>query len=50
MPLSENVEWYVMQHPVSISSAQIKAFEKHYKANNRKTQPLHGRKILEHHE
>lgn len=49
-PLSENVEWYVMQHPVSISSAQIKAFEKHYKANNRKTQPLHGRKILEHHE
>lgn len=49
-PLSENVEWYVMQHPVSVSSAQIKEFKKYYNSNNRKTQPLHGRKILEHRE
>ncbi|EUJ32278.1 eukaryotic-type carbonic anhydrase family protein [Listeria floridensis FSL S10-1187] len=49
-PLSENVEWYVMKNPVEVSKAQIEAFEKYYDANNRDTQPLNDRKVLEHQE
>lgn len=49
-PLSENVEWYVMENPVEVSSEQIKEFDKYYDANNRKIQKLNGRKVLEHKE
>lgn len=49
-PLSENVEWYVMENPVEISSEQIKEFDKYYDANNRKVQELNGRTVLEHKE
>lgn len=47
-PLSENVEWYVMKHPIEVSKAQITTFNKYYDSNNRKVQPLNGRSILEH--
>ncbi|MGR6001850.1 carbonic anhydrase [Bacillus cereus] len=47
-PLSENVEWYVMQETVEVSMNQIKAFQSMYAANNRKVQPLHQRTVLYH--
>jgi len=45
-PLSENVEWYVMPSPVSMSQAQLDAFLARYPRNNRKIQPLNGRPVL----
>ena len=47
-PLSENVEWYVMKHPVTLSSEQLKAFRNYYDDNNRKIQDTHQRAILSH--
>lgn len=49
-PLTENVEWYIMKEPVEVSADQIKAFQKLYSHNNRDTQPLNDRVILEHDE
>ncbi|WP_163655502.1 carbonic anhydrase [Listeria sp. PSOL-1] len=49
-PLSENVEWYLMKTPIEVSSEQIATFNKYYDGNNRKIQPLNGRKVLEHQE
>jgi carbonic anhydrase len=45
-PLTENVEWYVMPAPVTLSKAQIDAFQERYKHNNRKVQPLNGRPVI----
>ncbi|NIF56473.1 carbonic anhydrase family protein [Burkholderia sp. Ax-1724] len=45
-PLSENVEWYVLNEPVSLSGADIEAFRQHYAFNARDTQPLNGRPLL----
>jgi len=45
-PLSENVEWYVLDEPVALSSADIEAFRRHYAFNARDTQPLNGRPLL----
>lgn len=47
-PLNENVEWYVMKNPVEVSTEQIDVFKKLYAHNNRETQPLNDRVILEH--
>lgn len=45
-PLSENVEWYVLPAPVTMSKAQIQAFLSHYRRNNRNIQPLNGRPLI----
>ncbi|MCA8277895.1 carbonic anhydrase family protein [Burkholderia sp. AU30280] len=45
-PLTENVEWYVLQEPVELSQADIAAFTQHYSHNARATQPLNGRPLL----
>lgn len=45
-PLTENVEWYVLPAPVTMSQPQIDAFLSHYKRNNRKIQPLNGRPVI----
>lgn len=45
-PLTENVEWYVLPTPVTISKAQMDAFLKHYRHNNRNVQPLNGRPVI----
>ncbi|HVJ62925.1 MAG TPA: carbonic anhydrase family protein [Tahibacter sp.] len=45
-PLTENVEWYVMPAPVTMSKAQIDVFISHYQRNNRKLQPLNGRPVI----
>ncbi|WP_306418372.1 carbonic anhydrase [Carnobacterium maltaromaticum] len=47
-PLSENVEWYVMEHPVEVSKEQLKTFNTYYDGNNREIQPLNERIILKH--
>jgi carbonic anhydrase len=45
-PLTENVEWYVMEHPVTLSKEQIKAFHAYYYGSDRDLQGLNGRPIL----
>lgn len=47
-PLTENVEWYVMEHPVEVSKEQLKTFNTYYDGNNREIQPLNDRVILKH--
>jgi len=46
-PLTQNVEWYVLKQPVSMSSEQLEALQEHYPHNNRSTQPLNGRQVVE---
>ncbi|MCD9027677.1 carbonic anhydrase family protein [Luteimonas sp. BDR2-5] len=45
-PLTENVEWYVLDQPVTLSAEQIHGFEKRYSRNNRVVQPLNGRPLI----
>ncbi|MDC8013004.1 carbonic anhydrase [Tahibacter soli] len=45
-PLTENVEWYVLPAPVTMSKAQLDAFLARYPRNNRKLQPLNGRPVI----
>lgn len=44
-PCSEDVRWFVMKHPVTISDDELAAFGKRYAMNARPTQPLNGRTI-----
>jgi carbonic anhydrase len=46
-PCSEDVTWFVLKHPVSVSAAEIEQFSKLYRNDARPTQPLYGRVILE---
>lgn len=46
-PGTEGVRWFLMVEPVRLSAAQIDAFTRVYRGNNRPTQPLHGRKVLQ---
>ncbi len=46
-PCSENVTWYVMVDPVTVSKAQIEKFAKLYPSDERPVQPLYGRVVLE---
>ena len=45
-PLSENVEWYILAQPMTISADQLASFHVHYDYNNRHIQPLNGRPVL----
>jgi len=44
-PCSEDVTWFVLKTPTSISSAEVSRFAKLYPMNARPTQPLNGREI-----
>ncbi|HUL68058.1 MAG TPA: carbonic anhydrase family protein [Burkholderiaceae bacterium] len=44
-PCSENVTWFVLKNPSSISSDEIARFAKSYPMNARPVQPLNGREI-----
>jgi carbonic anhydrase len=44
-PCSENVTWFVLKHPSSISSDEIARFAKSYPMNARPVQPLNGREV-----
>ena len=46
-PCSEGVQWIVMRHPVSVSSAQIELFARLYPMNARPIQQVAGRRILQ---
>ena len=46
-PCSEDVTWYVLKHPVTVSSAEIEQFSKLYRNDARPTQPLYDRVVLE---
>lgn len=45
-PLTENVEWYVLQAAVPLSPDQIALFRARYAHNNRKLQALNGRPLI----
>jgi diphthamide synthase (EF-2-diphthine--ammonia ligase) len=46
-PLTQNVEWYVLKQPVSLSAEQLATLRKHYPRNNRSIQPLNGRPVID---
>ncbi len=46
-PCTENVTWFVLKHPVTVSAAEIQRFEKLYRHNARPTEPLYDRVVLE---
>ncbi|MBO1305974.1 carbonic anhydrase family protein [Enterococcus sp. 669A] len=45
-PLTENVEWYVLQQTMSVSAEQVAKFEKIHGKNCRNLQPLNDRSVL----
>lgn len=44
-PLTENVEWYILQTPVSMSADQLMKFNSRYSHNNRSIQPINNRPL-----
>jgi carbonic anhydrase len=46
-PCSENVTWYVLKHPVSVTEDEIEQFAKLYRDDARPTQPLYDRVVQE---
>lgn len=46
-PCTENVTWFVLKHPVTISDQEIKQFSKLYRHDARPTQPIYNRIVLE---
>lgn len=47
-PLTENVEWYILDHTLTLSAEQLQQLHVHYHRNNRDVQPLHERLLLHH--
>jgi len=45
-PCSETVDWVVLSDPITVSQAQIDAFERLHPGNTRPVQPLHRRFLL----
>lgn len=45
-PCSETVDWVVLSDPITVSQAQIDAFERIHPGNTRPVQPLHRRFLL----
>jgi carbonic anhydrase len=46
-PCSENIRWFVLEHPATVSREEVKKFAGLYRNNARPTQPLHDRVVLE---
>ena len=46
-PCTENVTWYVMKRPVTLSGPQIAAFAELYPNNSRPVQAVNGREVRE---
>jgi carbonic anhydrase len=46
-PCSEDVTWFVLKTPVTVSAAEIEQFSKLYRNDARPTQPLYNRVVLE---
>ena len=45
-PLTENVEWYVLIEPMTISEKQLNRLKTIHKDNYRETQDINGRQVL----
>lgn len=46
-PCTENVIWFVLEKPVTMSAEEIQRFEKLYRHNARPTEPLYDRVVME---
>ena len=46
-PCTEDVTWYVLKHPVTVTAAEIEQFSKLYRNDARPTQPLYDRVVME---
>jgi len=46
-PCTENVTWFVLKQPVSVSSSEIERFSKIYSSDARPVQPLYDRVVME---
>lgn len=46
-PCSEDVTWFVLKHPTTISAEEIQRFSQLYRDDARPTQPLYDRVVLE---
>jgi carbonic anhydrase len=46
-PCTENVTWFVLEKPVTVSAEEIQRFEELYPHNARPTQPLYDRVVME---
>jgi carbonic anhydrase len=46
-PCSENVTWFVLKQPVTVTRREIERFSNLYRHDARPTQPLYGRVVLE---
>ena len=46
-PCSEDVTWFVLKHPTTVSAAEIEQFSRLYRNDARPTQPLYDRLVLE---
>jgi carbonic anhydrase len=46
-PCSEDVTWFVLKHPVTISAEEVERFSQLYRDDARPTQPLYDRVVLE---
>jgi carbonic anhydrase len=46
-PCTENVTWFVLEQPVTVSAEEIQRFEKLYRHNARPTEPLYDRVVME---
>ena len=46
-PCSEDVTWFVLKHPTTISPEEIQRFSQFYRDDARPTQPLYDRVVLE---
>jgi carbonic anhydrase len=44
---NEGVQWYLMQHPIEMSAAQIAKYKKYYHDTARPLQPLNNRPLVE---
>jgi carbonic anhydrase len=46
-PCTENVTWFVLKHPVTVTTGEIGRFSKLYRHDARPTQPLYDRIVQE---
>jgi len=46
-PCSEDVTWFVLKHPATVTAGEIEQFSKLYRNDARPTQPLYDRVVLE---
>ena len=46
-PCTENVTWFVLEQPVTVTATEIQQFEKLYRHNARPIEPLYDRVVLE---